>query len=337
MANNDPNNPGLNQETSHLDSWQFRSALISVFVAAAGYLGFSIWAGWVDVVSAFKLVDVIGFAIILGLALLNYLLRFLRWQVYLSALQHRVAFFPSAVIYLAGFSLTTTPGKAGELLRGIFLKKRGMPYASSTAAFFSERLSDLFAMTVLALLGVHQYRYGQFVTIGAVVVGICFLILLFSNFLTLFEKSLATHSSKLAKLLLRVLRLLSKARRCHTPLLILVASVLSVLAWSAEAYAFFLVLQWLGFEATISFAFSVYALSVLAGALSFLPGGLGGAEVVMAGLLILAGMAETQAIAATVIIRLVTLWFAVALGAIAMIVGRRALRYDSNLQKSISS
>jgi hypothetical protein len=56
----------------------------------------------------------------------------------------------------------------------------------------------------------------------------------------------------------------------------------------------------------------------------------------MAGLLIWAGMAETQAIAATVIIRIATLWFAVALGAFALTFGQRILRYH-NQQQSIES
>jgi uncharacterized protein (TIRG00374 family) len=75
---------------------------------------------------------------------------------------------------------------------------------------------------------------------------------------------------------------------------------------------------------------------MLAGALSFMPGGLGGAEVVMAGLLIVAGMAESQAIAATVIIRLSTLWFAVALGAIALMLTQSVVRRKSYSHQNIN-
>lgn len=308
----------MSTDSDHINSWQFRGAILSVIIAAIAYLGFSIWAGWNDVVDAIMQVDFIGILMILGLSLVNYLLRFVRWQMYLTALKHHVAIKSSAIIYLAGFSLTTTPGKAGELLRGVFLKKFGVSYTNSTAAFLSERLSDLFAIIVLALLGVQLHQYGQFVIIGAVAVGICLLLLVFSNVLSPLQQKLSAQSNRLAQLISRVLTLLSKARVCHTPSLIIIASLLSLLAWSAEAYAFYLVLKWMGFNVAIPFAFSVYALSMLAGALSFMPGGLGGAEVVMAGLLILAGMAESQAIAATVIIRLATLWFAVALGAIAL-------------------
>jgi uncharacterized protein (TIRG00374 family) len=72
----------------------------------------------------------------------------------------------------------------------------------------------------------------------------------------------------------------------------------------------------MGADIPLTFAVFVYALSMLAGALSFMPGGLGGAEAAMVALLVWKGMPSANAIAATVLIRLATLWFAVAIGAI---------------------
>jgi uncharacterized protein (TIRG00374 family) len=69
---------------------------------------------------------------------------------------------------------------------------------------------------------------------------------------------------------------------------------------------------------SIQMALFIYAFSMLVGAISFLPGGLGGTEATMVALLMLNKIAQPQAVAATVLIRLATLWFAVALGVIAM-------------------
>ena len=66
----------------------------------------------------------------------------------------------------------------------------------------------------------------------------------------------------------------------------------------------------------LTFAMFVYAMAMLAGAISFMPGGLGGAEAVMVGLLVWKGMPGADAIAATVLIRLATLWYAVAVGGV---------------------
>ena len=60
----------------------------------------------------------------------------------------------------------------------------------------------------------------------------------------------------------------------------------------------------------------IYAISVLAGAVSFIPGGLGSTEAVMGLLLVLVGAEPATAIAATIICRLATLWFAVVIGVV---------------------
>lgn len=62
----------------------------------------------------------------------------------------------------------------------------------------------------------------------------------------------------------------------------------------------------------------IYAIAVLAGALSFLPGGLGGTEAVMGVLLIAFGADSATAVAITLLCRIATLWFAVALGGVAV-------------------
>jgi uncharacterized protein (TIRG00374 family) len=61
-------------------------------------------------------------------------------------------------------------------------------------------------------------------------------------------------------------------------------------------------------------------MGMLAGAISFLPGGLGGAEAAMVALLLTNGVVLGTAVLATVICRAVTLWFAVLLGIVAMLI-----------------
>jgi uncharacterized protein (TIRG00374 family) len=100
---------------------------------------------------------------------------------------------------------------------------------------------------------------------------------------------------------------------------------LGVVAWGAEGVAFYYIMQVLGNDLTLSTALFIYAFSILVGALSFLPGGLGGAEITMVTLLMLNNVAQPQAVAATVLIRVATLWFAVALGIFALTLPERKL------------
>ncbi|KAA8981272.1 lysylphosphatidylglycerol synthase transmembrane domain-containing protein [Halospina sp. K52047b] len=308
---------------THVDGWRLKALVLSVAVATVGYLAFSLCGGWEEVVAAFVQISITGTAAALAMSLVNYGLRFARWQLYLSRLGHKINVLPSARIYLAGFALTTTPGKAGEAFRGLLLKHHGVPYPTSFAAFFSERLSDLVAIVILALIGLTQYPEARGLVLVAIAGIVVALTCLSSRrLLDRIHHWTLQREGKLFNILQHLVMMLNDARRCHSPGLLSVATVISIIAWGAEALAFHWVLQWLGADLGMSFAIFVYALSMLAGALSFMPGGLGGAEAVMVSLLTLKGIPMPAAVAATVFIRLATLWFAVVIGLVALIQSR---------------
>lgn len=308
-----------------ISGWRFRALLLSVLVAAGGYLAAALYSGWGDVEQAAERIGLGGLALALCLAALNYLLRFWRWQGYLAALGHHVPWLASGRIYLSGFALTTTPGKAGEAVRSVFLKRYGVDYAHSLAALFSERLSDLIAVLFLAAFGLSLYPPARgLVALSALAVLIGLGLLAQEGWMRRLAARTSDHVSRLGRLSHHLLHLLLEARRCHRWSLLLGATVLSVLAWGAEAVAFHWVVHALGLDVSLRFAIFVYAVSMLAGAVSFMPGGLGGAEAAMAAMLMFKGASTADAVAATIIIRLATLWFAVALGIVSLFASQRS-------------
>ena len=96
-----------------LSGWRFRALLLIVLVSALGYLAFSLWGGWHEVVSAIVRVGFIGTAIALSLSLVNYGLRFVRWQKFLALLGHHVYAPESLRIYIAGFAAALGLAAAG--------------------------------------------------------------------------------------------------------------------------------------------------------------------------------------------------------------------------------
>lgn len=291
---------------------------LAIALAALGYLVFAHLSGGAEVGAALTRVGLGGLLAALGLSLVNYGLRFLRWQAYLHALEHPLPWAASLRIYLAGFALTTTPGKAGEALRSLLLKPLGVSYPASLGAFFSERLSDLAAIVLLALVGLTLYPPARpVVAVGAALLLVALALVAQGRWLgTLLARALGNN--RLGELAGHAGEALEAARRCHRPMLLTAATALSLLAWAAEAWAFHLILDWMGLSVSLQFATFVYSVAVLAGALSFLPGGLGATEAVMAALLIWRGVPAAEAAAATVLIRVTTLWFAVGLGALAV-------------------
>ncbi|MFL6964923.1 YbhN family protein [Pseudomonas alvandae] len=303
-----------------LSGWRYRLLIGSVVCSALAYLGASLWSGWLAVGDAISRVGWGGAIQVVALVLLGYGLRFLRWQMYLHALQHRLPWWPSLKIYLAGFALTTTPGKAGEALRGVLLRRWGVPYADSFAALFSERLSDLLAMALLALIGLSGHRDWLWPVVICLVLLVCGVVLIvYEPFVAAIAQRIGARQGWFFRMLRGAVDVLRQSRRCHTPYRLLGASALGIAAWSLEALAFYWILQDMGLGVAPGFAAFIYAISMLAGAVSFMPGGLGSAEAVMVGLLVSGGAGLGDAVAATVLLRLVTLWLAVGLGAIMLI------------------
>ncbi len=308
-----------------LSGWRFRALLLIVLFSAAGYLAFSIWGGWRDVVAAVVRVGVIGIAISLMLSLVNYGLRFVRWQKFLALLGHRVHTEESLRIYIAGFGLTILPGKAGEAIRSVFLKHHGITYPESLAAFFSEHFSNLISMLMLVAIGLWSYPPAQpLVAILGAGIATVLVILQQTRLLRAIERFAQDRlPPRIAGLAVSTIEIVLHSGRCFRLPMLLYGIFLGLLAWGAEGVAFFYIMHLLGSDMTLQVALFIYAFSMLVGALSFLPGGLGGAEATMVTLLMLNHVAQPQAVAATVLIRLATLWFAVGLGIIALMLPER--------------
>ena len=311
-----------------LRGWPFRVLLLIVLASAAGYLAFSLWAGWRGVAHGISQVGLAGSALALALSLINYGVRFLRWQKYLALLGHPVPWRPGLRIYLAGFGLTIVPGKAGETIRSVFLKAHGVPFPESLAALFSEHFSNLISMAMLAAFGLWLYPAAQNgVALLALFIVLGLALLQNTRWLQALKRLARTRlPRKPARLVGGLLDVVLHSRRCFRLPVLLLGIVLGLVAWRAEGLALYYILHALGGDIPLRTALFIYAFSMLLGAVSFLPGGLGGAEVTMVALLVINHMAQPDAVAATLLIRLATLWFAVALGiaALALPSGRRA-------------
>ncbi|ROM72373.1 hypothetical protein BK654_27365 [Pseudomonas brassicacearum] len=309
-------------QVSMLSGWRYRVLIGSMVCSALAYLGISLWGGWAAVSRAISQVGWWHGTPIVALVLLGYGLRFWRWQVYLNALGHSLPCWPSLKIYLAGFALTTTPGKAGEALRGVLLRRCNVPYAHSFAALLSERLSDLLAMVVLALLGLSVHPQWLPLIITSLVLLACGVLLVAHPALVgSIERRIDRERSWISRWLHYVIQVLHQTRNCHTPRRQIGATLLSLMAWGLEVLAFYWILKAMEADVSLASAMFIYAVSMLAGALSFMPGGLGSTEAVMVAMLASGGVAMSSAVAATVLLRLVTLWLAVGLGA-AILIGR---------------
>lgn len=300
----------------------FRRVLWGVVLGMAAYVGFALWADAREVGQALASYAWWTTGVGLLLAAANYALRFWRWQLYLRRLHLHVPVAESGSIFLSGFALTVTPGKLGEALKSVLLRQsRGIPVARTAPIVFVERLTDLAGLLALAAVGAFSFPVDRrFLVAGAAVVALG---LLFASVESL-ARPLMTYLAKVPGLR-RMSGALEQAYQTSALLLrpapLLVATAISAVAWACECIAFCLIVN--GFDGahigTQAGTF-IYAAMTVAGALSFLPGGLGVTEAGMLTLLVKfgTGLDRGTATAATVLTRIVTLWFAVVVGLVAL-------------------
>ncbi len=275
------------------------------------------------------------FPLALGCTLFNYVLRFGKWHYYVRRIGARdLPLRASARLFVAGFPLAMTPGKAGEALKALWLSEwSGIPFSRGLPVVLAERFSDGLAVMALSALGVFSVPvlWPAFMVVAAVSIGIVILIQIRPLASAVFRRmeKLPVVGSKLHPLR----EFYEAGYLLLQPRPLLFAVFLGTVSWLGEGIGFYLILLGLGLpESGSLLAGAVFALAVstLVGSASALPGGLGAAEASITGLLLLTVTTDhATAGAATLLIRLATLWFGVGLGLIVWLITPRLWKKET--------
>jgi len=267
------------------------------------------------VLAALDEFDLRAFAAVIGLTTVGYLVRFGKWEFYLRELDVEVPRKTSLIVFFSGLMMVVTPGKAGEVWKAWLLRDmEDVPASQTTPVVGAERVTDLIALAILAAVGVVAYGRSPMVLVALAVIfaaGIgllqwragCLRLLGWAESIPV----IGDHVDVL-ETFYESTYVLFRFR----PLSI--ATVLSVVAWGLEGVALWIALEGFGVETTLLVGVFVFALGSVIGAVSLLPGGLGAAEASMTGLLLTFSVAKPTAVAATLVIRVGTLWYAAVLG-----------------------
>ncbi|MEP6866737.1 MAG: lysylphosphatidylglycerol synthase transmembrane domain-containing protein [Deltaproteobacteria bacterium] len=265
----------------------------------------------------------------IGLAFMNYVLRFLRWQVYLARQNVSVPLGSSALVFGAGLSLSITPAKLGELVKSLLLRDmHDVPAPRTAPIVVAERVTDLVALLALAVIGVAAYGVDPTLVAiaGALIMG--GLLLLAWPRPTRALIDIVSRPAKLQRLRAPLHETFENLVVLCRPVSLLSATAIAIPAWACECVGFALICNaFPGMHVALGLAMVIYAGTTIAGALSFLPGGLGVTEGAMT-LALVSGAAHfdrASAVAATLLTRLATLWFAVILGIAFLALARRRI------------
>tara|TARA_B110000014_G_scaffold264256_1_gene264425 strand:+ start:2236 stop:3162 length:927 start_codon:yes stop_codon:yes gene_type:complete len=264
-----------------------------------------------------KFVPIILIMVILGWGIL-----FVRWNFLLKKQAINIPTKENFLIYLSGFVLAISPLKSGEILKSELLKNKfDISRTKTVPIIVMERFYDIIGTVFVA------------VVVGFFFLGVSFLPIIFvvsvlsiAAFIVIYTKSVFNFIvSKIFrfKFLKKFKEPLENSqeifRNSSTPKLIFVSTGLTILWRFVEGIGIYFVLLGFGID-IIEYLeiISIYSTSIILGAASMLPAGIGITEGSFGSLLSLTGIEISFAVVLGIVIRLFTLWFGVVIGFIAL-------------------
>lgn len=244
----------------------------------------------------------------LALAIGSYFCRSLRWFRYMRLKECNASLSKHTLIYLSGFSFTASPGKVGELMRATHLSQLGVPFKFTFFSFVSERLLDIIVVACLGSYFLATHFNNSFFTLPVGLLLACFTAYPFLTWVN----GLKTHLP------------IEELKSLWNPLTLSKNLPVSFLAWLLQGIVLYTLLISLGVEIDLMTAISIYCLSLLIGAASLIPSGIGVTEIGMVWLLTQIQVDNDIALIASIVTRGLTLWPAMMIGLVSAITLQQA-------------
>ncbi len=293
--------------------------LIIVIITIALYAAFVIFSDLSLLIDKFQNFNFVYLLPAFLLVLLSYLIRALRWDTFLKTLDINIPMKESISLFFAGLGFGITPGKLGEVIKSHLLKKDyNQSYSKTAPIVLVERYYDLVGLLLISVLGIWFLEIDQMIIITSF--GIIIAALIVSQRKSLVFKIFGKLEkvSFLRKIVKKLFETFDTIHFLLKPKLYAKSIGYSVTAWLIESFAVYLIFLGFNIDLNLPTIILIFAVSSIIGGLSMLPGGIGLTEGGMVGLLLLEGIDYTSAISVVLLVRIVTLWFSVAIGLIVL-------------------
>ncbi len=143
----------LNQPTVNLPRLTTKVLLV-IMLAVGVYTSFVIFSDISLLASKFQSFNFAYIPMAMALVLGSYVIRAIRWDTFLKLLGLDIQKTKSFLIFFAGLALGITPGKFGEVIKSLFLKRDYDQSISKTAPIvFVERFYDLVGIVAISIFG----------------------------------------------------------------------------------------------------------------------------------------------------------------------------------------
>jgi uncharacterized protein (TIRG00374 family) len=300
---------------------KFDNRIIWVVIASVGLYGVFLFFSDFNIISE----QISNFKyeflpLILLLVSISWTPLLVRWQILLKKNDINIPIKKSFLLFLGGMSMSITPGHVGELIKSQLMKTiYNIPRTKTAPIIFVEKFYDLTGAIIASIIGI--IILGMDTSLILISVSILIVIIFLIYYRPIFEFILkrVTKTKFFSKYSENISDSYEIVRNSTTPQISLISFGLSILYWIIISVAVHFILLSFGIESvSILKTISIYSSSVVIGAISFIPGGLGITEGSLIGLFSLEGIDISLALILSVMIRILTMWYSVSIGFICL-------------------
>ena len=304
-----------------------RNLVLALALGAAVYVVLAIFSNLDKLAAALESFDYALIPAILGLVALSYVGRFFRWTYYLRVLKVAVPTGINAAIFASGLSMAISPGKLGEVLKSVFVRRvSGAPIARTAPAVIAERATDGTGMVLWGFLGAFALNLPPWTMLMFLAVAVFGIAVLRSKRLSLAAQLILAKLPLIYRFAPHMRDFTGASNELLATKPLVVGTVISFLSWGLECSGVYLCAVGLGVDRPFLLIVFVFAVSSLLGVVSLLPGGIGVVEAGLYGQFVtVANLSTGVAGALTLLIRLATLWFATLLGICSLVLVQHLL------------
>ena len=240
----------------------------------------------------------------------------IKWHLLLKNCEIHVPLKKNILVFLSGAAFEITPGQIGVLIKSQILKTSfNIPRTRTVPVIFIEKMYDLVGAILASIIGIIILGIEPYLIIVAILVlAIIFFFMYYRPASKLFFKRI-TKTKFFSKYVESISEFDKVIQKSTNVKIATTCILLAVTYWFIISAAVYYTL--IAFDINILDyleVLAIYATSVLLGAISFIPGGIGITEGSITGLFTLNGIDVSTALILSIMIRIFTLWYSVGLG-----------------------
>ena len=244
----------------------------------------------------------------------------IKWHFLLKNCEIDIPLTKSILVFLSGTAFEITPGQIGALMKSQILKTiYNIPRTKTAPIVLVEKVYDLIGAILASIIGIIILGvYPYLIVIAILVLAVIFFFMYYRPASELFFKRI-TKLKFFSKYIENISESYKTVQKSTNVKVATVCILLAVTYWFIISAAAYYIL--IGFDINILDylkVLAIYVTSILLGAISFIPAGIGITEGTLAGLLTLEGIGVSAALILSVMIRILTLWYSVGVGFIAL-------------------